>query len=80
MRFSIPTQGLAGLEEPAQALVLEHERTAYDAAYSALAPREGLLITGDKRLYNVVNGELLWIRWIGDYESIVEKDSEVKKG
>ena len=51
MRLRIPTQGLAGLEEHACALALEHDRIAYDAAYLALAEHEGvLLITGDRSI------------------------------
>lgn len=75
MRLRIPTQGLAGLEERAWALALEHQRTAYDAAYLALAEREGVpLITGDKRLYNAVKGKLQWVRWVGDYRSVAEAE------
>lgn len=43
-------------------------RSAYDAAYLALA--EGLkedLITADERLYNSVNSKLEWVLWLGDY-------------
>jgi len=48
-----------------------HQRTAYDAAYLALAERKGLqLITGDKRLYNGVKGKLDWVKWVGDYRSV----------
>ncbi len=70
VRLRIPTQGLTGLEERVWALALEHGRTAYDAAYLALAEHEGVpFITGDKRLYNAVKGKLPWVRWVGDYRS-----------
>lgn len=73
VRLHIPTQGLTGLEERAWALALEHERSAYNAAYLALAEHEGmLLITGDRRLYNAVKGRLPWVRWVGDYQSVAE--------
>jgi predicted nucleic acid-binding protein len=50
-----------------------HQRTAYDAAYLALAEREGLpLITGDKRLYNAVKSRLDGVKWVGDYQSAAE--------
>lgn len=50
-----------------------HQCTAYDAAYLALAEREGLpLITGDKRLYNAVKGRLDGVKWVGDYQSVAE--------
>ncbi len=70
VRLRIPTQELAGLEGRVWALALEHGRTAYDAAYLALAEHEGVpFITGDKRLYNAVKGKLPWVRWVGDYRS-----------
>lgn len=71
MKLGIPTQELGGLEERAWALALEYQRTAYDAAYLALAEHEELqLITGDKRLYNAVKGKLDWVKWVGDYRSV----------
>lgn len=43
-------------------------RTAYDAAYLALAQRlDEPFITGDLRLFNAVHPHLDWVRWIGDY-------------
>lgn len=48
----------------------QYDRTAYDAAYLALAyARQQTLITGDLRLYNAVRAKLEWILWIGDYTS-----------
>lgn len=41
-------------------------RSAYDAAYLALAEREGIpLLTGDKRLYNALQDRLTWVQWLG---------------
>jgi predicted nucleic acid-binding protein len=50
------------------ALALQFDRSAYDAAYLALAGTTGQpLITGDRRLYNAVQEHLDWVQWIGDY-------------
>ena len=48
-------------------LARRFDRSAYDAAYLALAEaREESLITGDLRLYNAVHDHLDWVQWIGD--------------
>lgn len=44
------------------------DRSAYDAAYVALAEAmDQPFITGDRRLYNAVQEHLDWVLWIGDY-------------
>ena len=49
-------------------LALEHNLSAYDAAYLALAQSEGCeLWTGDRPFYQAVKDELPWVKWIGDY-------------
>jgi predicted nucleic acid-binding protein len=49
----------------------QYQRTAYDAAYLALAHiHQQQLITADLRLYNAVHADLAWVRWIGDDTSI----------
>lgn len=50
------------------ALARRFDRSAYDAAYLALAEATNRpLITGDLRLYNAVHDHLDWVQWIGDY-------------
>ena len=50
------------------ALARRFGRSAYDAAYLALAEATGQeMITGDARLYHAARRELEWVRWIGDY-------------
>lgn len=79
--LKLEERGVKNLEEQILEITRAHQRTAYDAAYLALAEREGApLITGDKRLYNAVKGKLQSVRWVGDYEAVVEKESETKKG
>jgi len=47
------------------------DRSAYDAAYLALAEAQGAtLITGDLRLYSAVRDHLDWVRWIGSSERL----------
>lgn len=49
-------------------MALSCDRSAYDAAYLALAEAEHQpLITGDGRMHNAVRERLDWVLWIGDY-------------
>jgi len=49
-------------------LALEHNLSAYDAAYLALAESERCeLWTGDRPFYQAAKATLPWVKWIGDY-------------
>jgi predicted nucleic acid-binding protein len=49
-------------------LARQYGRTAYDAAYLALAQaNQQPLITGDERLYNAVHERLDWVLWVEGY-------------
>jgi len=59
-------------------LALEHNLSAYDASYLALAESEGCeLWTGDRPFYQAVKGEFSRVKWIGDY--IPMGDTEYEK-
>ena len=50
-------------------VALRFDRSAYDAAYLALAEAtDQPLVTGDSRMYNAVREHLDWVKWIGDYQ------------
>jgi predicted nucleic acid-binding protein len=50
-------------------LARQFDRSAYDAAYLALAQATSQpLVTGDERLYNAVYAQLNWVLWIEDYQ------------
>lgn len=58
------------LQDATFRLALRYQRSAYDAAYLALAEANNTkLYTGDKRLFNAVNNVFAWVKWIGDYHS-----------
>lgn len=48
-------------------LARQFQRTAYDAAYMALAYRlDEELVTADERLYNAVHPKLSWVKRLGN--------------
>ena len=50
-------------------LARRYNRSAYDAAYLALAEAEGeSFVTGDLRLYNAVHDQLDWVHWLGELQ------------
>ena len=53
-------------------LALDHNLSAYDAAYLALAESEACeLWTGDRPFYQAIKSASPLVRWIGDYVSAV---------
>lgn len=51
------------------AIARRFERSAYGAAYLALAESQQMqLITADRRLYKAVHGQLAWVLWVEDYD------------
>jgi predicted nucleic acid-binding protein len=52
----------------ALSLAQRFDRSAYDAAYLALAEATGQqMITADSRLHHAVENQLEWVHWIGEY-------------
>jgi predicted nucleic acid-binding protein len=65
-QLDIPLEAVS--MEEAVALARRYDRSAYDAAYLALAEREEVpLITADKRLFNAVKRRFQWIAWVEEF-------------
>ena len=68
IHLHLSLHGPDGLEKQGWTFAEEYQRTAYDAAYLALAQRKSArLVAGDRRLYNAVKDNLPWVLWIEDY-------------
>lgn len=68
-RYTITRCDFASLSMGTLQLSGQHQRSAYDSAYLALAESQGLwFFTGDKRLFNAVRQSVAWVKWIGDYQ------------
>ena len=58
-------------------LALQHDRSAYDSAYVALAQYLGVwLFTADRRLFNAVGSALDYVKWIRDDQFEAIPDAE----
>lgn len=68
----IPVKNPSEIVFEAWQIARSYSRSVYDGLYVALAKIEGCeLVTGDRKLFNAVNSQLQWVRWIGDF--MVEK-------
>ncbi|MFN4218591.1 MAG: type II toxin-antitoxin system VapC family toxin [Candidatus Bipolaricaulia bacterium] len=68
-KLALEEHDITGLEEQIVKLSQGHHRSAYDAAYLALA--EHLVVdflTGDKHLYNAMKARCKHVKFVGDYE------------
>jgi predicted nucleic acid-binding protein len=67
-QYAIVRYDFASISSRTFLLSGQHQRSAYDSAYMALAQAQGIwFITGDKRLFNAVGQALAWVKWLGDY-------------
>jgi predicted nucleic acid-binding protein len=67
--FDIEHHSFREIQSLAFKLAYQHQRSAYDSAYLALAQSKGLwFYTGDKRLFNAIGQDLAWVKWVGDYQ------------
>jgi predicted nucleic acid-binding protein len=70
-QYSIVRYDFLDLAALAFQLAGQHQRSAYDSAYLALAQTQAVwFYTGDKRLFNAVGQTLPWVKWIGDYQFV----------
>jgi predicted nucleic acid-binding protein len=73
--LGIELRGFEDLVEPTFRMARQCGVTPYDCAYLALAEKEKCdLVTGDRKLFNAIEEELVWVKWIGDYRT---RDSTV---
>lgn len=68
-QYAIERYDFREIQSLAFQLAYQHQRSAYDGAYLALAQFKKIwFYTGDRRLFNAVWKALPWVKWIGDYQ------------
>ena len=68
-QYAIVRYDFSGISSHTFQLSGQHQRSAYDSGYMALAQAQGIwFFTGDKRLFNAVGQALVWVKWLGDYQ------------
>lgn len=68
-QFALVRYDFSGIASRTFHLSGQHQRSAYDSAYMALAQAQGVwFFTGDKRLFSAVGQALAWVKWLGDYQ------------
>ncbi len=66
MNLGIRTVGVSGLYSRVVYFCRAFNRSAYDASYLALAEAERIpFITADETLYDAVQKDLQWVKWLG---------------
>lgn len=70
-KLALEEHDIKGLEEQILKFSHEHHRSAYDAAYLALAEQLGVdFWTGDERLYNAMKTRWKRVKFVGNYKSL----------
>lgn len=68
-QYAIIRYDFSGIVSRTFRLSAEHQRSAYDSAYMALAQAQGVwFFTGDRRLFNAVEHTLACVKWLSDYQ------------
>ncbi|MCS6903436.1 MAG: type II toxin-antitoxin system VapC family toxin [Candidatus Bipolaricaulota bacterium] len=68
-KLALEERDIKGLEGRILRLSQEHHRSAYDAAYLALAEHLGVdFLTGDERLCNAMKARWRRVKFVGDYK------------
>lgn len=72
--IEIVTEDIERLKERIFDISVKHSRSAYDAAYIALAEARNLpFITADRKLFNSLRHHFAFVNWIEDYPHALNK-------